>query len=90
MCANHNDILVLADQGPASVYTEMNAVSKGISLGLYDKKKEQGLEASTNGAQPYVELIGRRCDSISCCPLLPMTDINQGVSKVFPSHQNSF
>ncbi|RXW24679.1 hypothetical protein EST38_g1137 [Candolleomyces aberdarensis] len=44
----------------ASVYTEMNAVSKGITLGLYDKKKEQGLEASTNGAQPYVELIGRR------------------------------
>ncbi|KAJ2936939.1 hypothetical protein H1R20_g179, partial [Candolleomyces eurysporus] len=39
---------------------EMNAVSKGITLGLYDKKKEQGLEASTNGAQPYVELIGRR------------------------------
>ncbi|KAI0268245.1 hypothetical protein BC834DRAFT_868576 [Gloeopeniophorella convolvens] len=44
----------------ASVYTEMNAVSKGVSLGLYDKTREGRLEAAHGGAQPYVELLGRR------------------------------
>ncbi|KAF5333572.1 hypothetical protein D9611_002454 [Ephemerocybe angulata] len=44
----------------ASVYTEMNALSKGVSLGIYDKNKETGMEASRAGVQPYVELMGRR------------------------------
>ncbi|KAF9057638.1 hypothetical protein BJ165DRAFT_1411820 [Panaeolus papilionaceus] len=44
----------------ASVYTEMNAVTKGVSLGLYQKDTERGAEAPKDGAQPYVELIGRR------------------------------
>jgi hypothetical protein len=44
----------------ASVYTEMNAVTKGVSLGIYDKDKERGTEAAANGSQPYVELMGRR------------------------------
>lgn len=44
----------------ASVYTEMNAVTKGLSLGIYDKKNVQVVEASPHGTQPYVELMGRR------------------------------
>jgi hypothetical protein len=46
----------------ASVYTEMNAISKGVSLGIYDKKREATLDIAhaTGGAQPYVDLLGRR------------------------------
>ncbi|KAF9008995.1 hypothetical protein BDQ17DRAFT_1398107 [Cyathus striatus] len=44
----------------ASVYTEINAVSKGISLGMFNKSTERGTEASKQGSQPYVELLGRR------------------------------
>ncbi|KAH8105877.1 hypothetical protein BXZ70DRAFT_917193 [Cristinia sonorae] len=43
----------------ATVYTEMNAISKGVSLGIYDKGKEKGVEASKGGSQPYVDLMGR-------------------------------
>ncbi|TBU32804.1 hypothetical protein BD311DRAFT_511218 [Dichomitus squalens] len=44
----------------ASVYTEMNAITKGVSLGLYSDSKQKGREASRTGSQPYVELMGRR------------------------------
>jgi hypothetical protein len=45
----------------ASVYTEMNAISKGVSLGLYDKKREADIKAALAGeAQPYVDILGRR------------------------------
>ncbi|KAG6821636.1 hypothetical protein H0H93_000145 [Arthromyces matolae] len=44
----------------ASVYTEMNALSKGISIGLYDKGKERGMEAVKGGSQSYIEFMGRR------------------------------
>ncbi|GJE84210.1 hypothetical protein PsYK624_002860 [Phanerochaete sordida] len=44
----------------ASVYTEMNAISKGVSIGLYDAAKQKGVEASRGGSQPYVDLMGRR------------------------------
>ncbi|TFK43459.1 hypothetical protein BDQ12DRAFT_731481 [Crucibulum laeve] len=44
----------------ASVYTEMNAVSKGVSLGCFEKGREMGMEATRTGSQPYVELMGRR------------------------------
>ncbi|KAJ6539423.1 hypothetical protein B0H19DRAFT_1178960 [Mycena capillaripes] len=44
----------------ASVYTEMNAVSKGVSLGIYKHGTDRGAEAAKNGTQPYVELMGRR------------------------------
>ena len=44
----------------ASVYTEMNAISKGVSLGIYDESKKKGVEASKDGSQPYVDLMGRR------------------------------
>ncbi|KAJ7590908.1 hypothetical protein C8J56DRAFT_783011 [Mycena floridula] len=44
----------------ASVYTEMNAISKGVSLGLQKKSQAKDLEASRGGSQPYVELMGRR------------------------------
>jgi len=39
----------------------MNAISKGVSLGIYDKKREADLKAAhAGGAQPYVDLLGRR------------------------------
>ncbi|KAI9063276.1 hypothetical protein FKP32DRAFT_1592727 [Trametes sanguinea] len=44
----------------ASVYTEMNAVTKGVSLGIYKDGEQRGKEASRTGSQPYVELMGRR------------------------------
>lgn len=44
----------------ASVYTEMNAISKGVSIGLYEENKQQNMEASKDGSQPYVDLMGRR------------------------------
>ena len=44
----------------ASVYTEMNAISKGVAIGIYDKSKQDGVEASRGGSQPYVDLMGRR------------------------------
>ncbi|KAG7449117.1 uncharacterized protein BT62DRAFT_1002659 [Guyanagaster necrorhizus] len=44
----------------ASVYTEMNALSKGVSLGIYQDGKQKGLDAIKGGSQPYVELMGRR------------------------------
>lgn len=44
----------------ATVYTEMNAISKGVSLGIYDTGKGKGVEAARGGLQPYVDLMGRR------------------------------
>lgn len=46
----------------ASVYTEINAISKGVSLGIYNKQREADLKAAHAGgeAQPYVDLLGRR------------------------------
>jgi hypothetical protein len=38
----------------------MNAISKGISLGIFKEAKGKGLEASRGGSQPFVELMGRR------------------------------
>jgi len=42
----------------ASVYTEMNATSKGISLGIFDTGKNADYEVGS--AQPFVELMGRQ------------------------------
>lgn len=44
----------------ASVYTELNAVSKGTSLGIFTKDDDRGVEAAKDGSQPYIELMGRR------------------------------
>jgi len=44
----------------ASVYTEMNAVSKGVSIGVYSPNKERAPHKSMNETQPYVELMDRR------------------------------
>ncbi|KAK2466268.1 hypothetical protein APHAL10511_001910 [Amanita phalloides] len=44
----------------AAAYTEMNAISKGVSIGIYEKGKEQDLDADRNGSQPYVDIMGRR------------------------------
>lgn len=38
----------------------MNALSKGVSLGIYKDGKQKGLDAIKGGSQPYVELMGRR------------------------------
>jgi len=42
----------------ASVYTEMNATSKGISLGMFGAGKNADYEVGS--AQPFVELMGRQ------------------------------
>ncbi|KAJ6485137.1 hypothetical protein C8R47DRAFT_1130904 [Mycena vitilis] len=44
----------------ATVYTEMNAISKGVSMGIYKHGTDRAAEASKVGSQPYVELMGRR------------------------------
>ena len=40
----------------------MNSISKGVSLGIFDKKRETDLKAAHAEveAQPYVDLLGRR------------------------------
>jgi len=52
--------LRFTETSSASVYTELNAVSKGVSLGIYKSNEGLGREARVEGSQPYVELIGRR------------------------------
>ncbi|KAL5488105.1 hypothetical protein ACEPAI_6213 [Sanghuangporus weigelae] len=44
----------------ASAYTEMNAISKGVSLGIFEKNKGKGVELVKGESQPYVDLMGRR------------------------------
>lgn len=44
----------------ASVYTEANAVSKGVSLGLIEERRRNDIETLPEGKQPYVDLMGRR------------------------------
>ena len=41
----------------ASVYTEMNASSKAVALGIFHKDKDTDYVAGSS--QPYVELMGR-------------------------------
>jgi hypothetical protein len=38
----------------------MNAITKGVTLGIFKKNRAKGLEVSPAGAQPYVNLMGRR------------------------------
>ena len=46
----------------------MNAITKGVSLGIYNKEKGKGVEAAQGGSQPYVDLMGRRYVApILCC-----------------------
>ena len=44
----------------ASVYTEMNAISKGVSIGVYDPNKDKETPKHMDESQPYVHLMGRR------------------------------
>ncbi|ETW84001.1 hypothetical protein HETIRDRAFT_239532, partial [Heterobasidion irregulare TC 32-1] len=47
----------------ASVYTEMNAISKGVALNIFPTTQPYTLaaaDASPHGAQPYVTLLSRR------------------------------
>ncbi|KIK92718.1 hypothetical protein PAXRUDRAFT_146685 [Paxillus rubicundulus Ve08.2h10] len=43
-----------------SVYTEMNAVTKGVFLGLVDESRKKEIEPIPGERQPYVNLMGRR------------------------------
>ncbi|KAI9574735.1 hypothetical protein HD554DRAFT_93210 [Boletus coccyginus] len=43
-----------------SVYMEMNAVAKGVSLGIIDQSRKKEIEPISGGQQPYVDLMGRR------------------------------
>jgi len=38
----------------------MNAIAKGVSLGIYGKSKGKGIDVGDRDAQPYVDLMGRR------------------------------
>lgn len=38
----------------------MNAISKGVSLGIFDKAKGKGVDLKKGESQPYVDLMGRR------------------------------
>lgn len=55
----------------------MNAISKGVAIGIYDSSKKNGVDASKGGSQPYVDIMGRRYASRSpttaCVP--PPTDL---------------
>ncbi|KAF9652180.1 hypothetical protein BDM02DRAFT_3063063, partial [Thelephora ganbajun] len=44
----------------ASVYTETNATSKGISIGVHSSEKNEISQKSMDETQPYVDLMGRR------------------------------
>ena len=48
------------DLHPASAYTEMNAISKGVSIGVFDHSRGKGIELKKGESQPYVDLMGRR------------------------------
>jgi len=38
----------------------MNAVSKGVSIGVIDKSRGQNIELTKDDTQPYIDLMGRR------------------------------
>lgn len=44
----------------ASAYTEMNAISKGVSIGIFNESKAKGVELAKGESQPYIDLMGRR------------------------------
>lgn len=44
----------------ASAYTEMNAISRGVSLGVFKSEKGKGIELVEGQSQPYVDVMGRR------------------------------
>jgi hypothetical protein len=53
--------VVATDVGvSASVYTDMNATSKGVKLGIFEEGRGKGMEPSQGGGQPYVDFMGRR------------------------------
>lgn len=53
----------------ASAYTEMNAISKGVAIGLFSQSEAKGIELAKGESQPYVDLMGRRCVRLlRCCP----------------------
>ena len=59
-CALRRSSLLMRTLRAASVYTEMNAVSKAVSIGVHSPNKGEGTQEPTDGSQPYVNLMGRR------------------------------
>ena len=59
----------------ASVYTELNAVSKGTSLGIFTKDDDRGVEAAKDGSQPYIEMRDKpeTCVFLELCTSLTST-----------------
>ena len=58
---------------PGQVYTSLNATSKGVSLGIYDRSALDGQTGGINGAgsaQPFVDLMGRKVSlkALHCHP----------------------
>lgn len=47
----------LTRRGPAHTFTEMNAISKGVSIGIMQRSAN---ETGVGPSQPYVELMGRK------------------------------
>lgn len=53
----------------------MNAISKGVSLGIYKDNEKRGVEAVKGGSQSYVELMGRRYVNLCICVFLQSTEL---------------
>lgn len=51
----------------AQVYTELNATSKGVSLGIYDAEK---LKPGAGSAQPFVDIMGRKVFTTARSPTI--------------------
>lgn len=52
-------VIISRHLSSGSVYTEMNAVAKGVSLGIIDQSRKKEMEPMS-GEQPYVDLMGKR------------------------------
>jgi len=59
-CALRRSSSLMRTLRAASVYTEINAVSKTVSIGMHSPNKGEGTQEPTDGSQPYVDLMGRR------------------------------
>jgi hypothetical protein len=69
----------------ASVYAEMNAIAKGVSIGIYDKGKGKVIEAVPIGSQPYFDLMGRRMYGHS----FPQVDVRAHLRSTSPLYKTA-
>lgn len=58
--ASRGPSLLMRTPRTANVYTEMNATSKSVSIGMRSPNKDRATREVVNGSQPYVDLMGRR------------------------------